>query len=301
MEPLLATALDAADAAAQIHLAHFGRIGLEGAREKGRSDFVSQVDLEAQAAAVSVIQHRFPDHRILAEENEPGALTHGSWPGDGSFLWIIDPLDGTTNFLHGHPFFAASVAVGRATRPGRKGEESGDGWGGGVRMATGPGRKREESGDGWDEGVRIGGVLEAGAVVAPRTGERWWAGRGRGAWKNGIPIQTSRRPSIQASLIGTGFPFKAPELLDRYLDQFQRILPRSGGIRRAGSAAMDLCHLAEGVLDAFWEEAYLSPWDVAAGLLILEEAGGVGSRADGTEIDLEPGSILAEPAITSGP
>ncbi|MBT8397521.1 MAG: hypothetical protein KJN92_11165, partial [Gemmatimonadetes bacterium] len=137
-----------------------------------------------------------------------------------------------------------------------------------------------------------GGVFEAGAVVAPRTGERWWARRGRGAFKNGLPIFVSSIRSMDAALIGTGFPFKEPELVPRYLQGFQRVLPASGGVRRAGSAALDLCYLAEGTLDGFWEEEYLSPWDVAAGLVILREAGGLATRLDGTEIDLENGSVL---------
>ena len=98
---------------------------------------------------------------------------------------------------------------------------------------------------------------------------------------------------MRTALIGTGFPFKEPGLVPRYLQEFQRVLPASGGVRRGGSAALDLCYLAEGILDGFWEEDYLSPWDVAAGLVILQEAGGLATRLDGSEIDLENGSILA--------
>lgn len=280
MDPLVATALEAAEAAARIHLRHFGRFRVEDAREKGRSDFVSMVDLEAQEAALAVIRSRYPGHRILAEEETggggeaggggPGALEPGDgggdtaarrWPEDGSHLWIVDPLDGTTNYLHRHPMFAASVAVGRLAP--------------------------EEEGAG---GV---GVLEAGAVVAPRTGERWWARRGGGAWKNGQPIRVSGVRSLRSALVGTGFPFKEPHLLPRYAEQFQRVLPASGGVRRGGSAALDLCYLAEGILDAFWEEDYLAPWDVAAGLVLVREAGGVASRLDGDGFDLEDGSALA--------
>jgi myo-inositol-1(or 4)-monophosphatase len=249
MDPLLDTALKAADAAAQLHREFFGKVGVEEADEKGKSDFVSRVDLESQAAALEVIQSAYPDHHILAEEGEE-SLNRG-WPGPDEFLWIIDPLDGTTNFLHGHPMFGASVAVGRA------------------------------------------GELEAGAVVAAVTQERWWAQRGGGAWKNGSRISVSDAPGLEKALVGTGFPFKEPEIIPRYLGQLGRVLPASGGVRRCGSAALDLCYLAEGILDAFWEEDYLSPWDVAAGLLILREAGGVASRMDGTSVDLADGSILA--------
>ncbi len=130
-------------------------------------------------------------------------------------------------------------------------------------------------------------------MVAARTGERWWARRGQGAFKNGLPIRVSSLRSVRAALVGTGFPFKEPDLVPRYLQELQRVLPASGGVRRGGSAALDLCYLAEGILDGFWEEDYLSPWDVAAGLVILREAGGIATRLDGSEIGLDDGSILA--------
>ncbi len=267
MDSLLSTALEAADAAARVHLLHFGEVGPDGAEEKAHSDFVSRVDLEAQEAALSVIRRRHPNHHLLAEEAGPGGegeTGDRAWPEDGEFLWIVDPLDGTTNYLHGHPQFAASVGVGRLV-----GQEAGG--------ASGPPLQ----------------VLEAGAVVAPRSGERWWARRGRGAFKNGLRIGVSPIRRLGTALIGTGFPFKEPDLVPRYLEQFRRILPASGGIRRAGSAALDLCYLAEGILDGFWEEDYLSPWDVAAGLVILQEAGGIATRLDGGPIGLENGSVLA--------
>jgi myo-inositol-1(or 4)-monophosphatase len=267
MDSLIATALEASEAAAGVHLFHFGRVGLDGAREKAHSDFVSRVDLEAQEAALSVIRRRHPNHRILAEEDPDrttGEEGQRVWPPDGEYLWIVDPLDGTTNYLHGHPHFAASVGVGRQ---GTKGQQ--------------------------EPGAEETAVLEAGAVVAPRTGERWWARRGHGAFKNGLRIQTSSIRSMETALIGTGFPFKEPGLVPLYLEEFQRVLPSSGGIRRTGSAALDLCYLAEGILDGFWEEDYLSPWDVAAGLVILTEAGGIATRLDGAAIDLANGSVLA--------
>jgi myo-inositol-1(or 4)-monophosphatase len=158
-----------------------------------------------------------------------------------------------------------------------------------------------EGADG-NSGLQLHGVLEAGAVVAPRTGERWWARRNRGAWKNGKAIGVSGIRRLEKALIGTGFPFKEPEIVPRYTDQLERVLPGTGGIRRGGSAALDLCYLAEGILDGFWEEDYLSPWDSAAGLMILSEAGGMASRLDGSVITLANGSILAgnSPAILDG-
>lgn len=263
MDPLLSTALEAAEAAAKVHLHYFGVVGLEGAQEKGHSDFVSRVDLEAQEAALGVIRRRHPGHGILAEEDTEEAdcpNQNRTRSGENEYLWIVDPLDGTTNYLHGHPQFAASVGVGRWPSTGSPEED------------------------------QI--VFEAGAVNAPRTGETWWAKRGEGAFKNGRTIQVSTLRSMGTALIGTGFPFKEPGLVPRYMEEFQRVLPSSGGIRRAGSAALDLCYLAEGILDGFWEEDYLSPWDVAAGLIILHEAGGLSTRIDGSGIDLENGSIL---------
>jgi myo-inositol-1(or 4)-monophosphatase len=271
MDSLLSTAVAAAEAAADVHQRYFGTVDLAEVEEKAPSDFVSNVDLEAQEAAISVILDRFPGHSVLAEEEGfSGAhpTTGGNaalrqertWPEDGTYLWVIDPLDGTTNYLHGHPAFGASVGVGRKTA--QRGEDF------------------------------LAG-LEAGAVVAPRTGERWWARRGEGAFKDGKPIRVSTLQSVEKALIGTGFPFKVPELAAHYAQELARVLPASGGVRRCGSAALDLCYLAEGILDAFWEEAYLSPWDIAAGLLILQEAGGVATRLDGSDLTLENGSVLA--------
>lgn len=228
---------------------------MEEAQEKAKSDFVTRVDLEAQEAALDVIRENHPDHSILAEEGDKGPGGSERFPGNGGRLWIVDPLDGTTNYLHRHPAFAASVGVWRS------------------------------------DGGKV--VMEAGAVVSPRTGERWWAYRGGGAWKNGEPIRVSGVRSLRTALVGTGFPFKEPELVPQYLAQLGRVLLASGGVRRCGSAAMDLCYLAEGILDAFWEEAYLSPWDIAAGLVILGEAGGFATRIGGGDFDLAPGSVLA--------
>jgi myo-inositol-1(or 4)-monophosphatase len=251
---LLHTARAAADAAAAIHRKWSHRVAPAEAVDKGRSDFVSRVDREAQDAALAVIQERHPQHRILAEEEGVGPDGPERWTGagdEGRPLWIVDPLDGTTNFLHGHPMYAASV------------------------------------------GVTVDGRPVAGAVVAPATGEEWWASAGGGAFRNGEPIRVSTVGSLPLALVGTGFPFKRPDLVPTYLEQFRRILLRSSGIRRGGAAALDLCYLAQGALDAFWE-AHLSPWDVAGGLAILSEAGGIWMRQDGSPLaPAEGGSVLA--------
>jgi myo-inositol-1(or 4)-monophosphatase len=248
MHELALTALAAADAAAAVHRRDRGRIVLEGATEKGRADYVSRTDVDAQAAALAVIRTRHPDHLVLAEEDErPVAERVAGW--DGSPMWVVDPLDGTANFLHGHPQYAASVAVAVDGRP------------------------------------------VAGAVVAPATGERWWAARGEGAFRGGVPIRVSPRRAMRDALVGTGFPFKLLERLPEYLGQLDRVLRGSAGVRRAGAAALDLCYLAQGSLDAFWE-LFLHPWDFAAGWLIVEEAGGVLAKDDGSPLELVDCGVL---------
>lgn len=255
MDELLRTALSAADAAARAHRRRSGRVGVAGATEKGYSDFVSQVDLEAQRAALAVIRERHPDHGILAEEDDAEDDTRfaaaGSRPaGESAPLWVVDPLDGTTNFLHSHPMYAASV------------------------------------------GVFVDGEPAAGAVVCSRTGERWWAARGSGAYKDGRRIRVSGHGDLRTALVGTGFPFKVLEMLPEYMSQLDRVLRSSAGIRRGGAAALDLCYLAQGTFDGFWE-LFLKPWDVAAGIVIVREAGGCVTRIDGSAVGLEEGSILA--------
>lgn len=247
MNPLLRTALEAAEAAARVHRRWAGRIEAGSAREKSRADYVSHADLEAQAAALAVIEQRHPDHGVLGEEaDEPVEARLARW--DGGPLWLVDPLDGTANFLHGHPFYCASVAVA------------------------------------------LGGRPVAGAVVSGSTGERWWASEGDGAFKGGRRIRVSPRGPLGHALVGTGFPFKRLELLPSYLGQLDRVLRATAGVRRAGSAALDFCYLAQGSLDAFWEEI-LMPWDFAAGIVIVREAGGVLTRPDGSALDIAPGGV----------
>ena len=259
----LATARSSADAAAEVHARwrdRLARSGLLGAavRDKGHADFVSKVDIEAQVAALAVIRERHPTHRILAEESADSGDPGSSSGGGGSAgtptrtpLWIVDPLDGTTNFLHGHPMFCASV------------------------------------------GLVVDGRPEVGAVTAVATGERWWGAPGEGAFRNGERIRVSGVEELRSALVGTGFPFKRLAELPRYLKEFGRVLPQCTGIRRGGSAALDLCYLAQGSLDAFWE-GHLSSWDIAGGLAILAQAGGCWSRPDGRPLTVaDGGPVLA--------
>jgi myo-inositol-1(or 4)-monophosphatase len=228
----------AADAAAAAHREGRGRIAPVDWGEKGRSDFVTEVDLEAERRIVETIQAEFPDHTILAEEGTGGKRSNsgGSGPDGASreqgVRWIIDPLDGTTNWLHGYPEYAVSIAAEDA------------------------------------EGLVVGLVLNSAI------GERFEAWRGGGATRDGIPIQVSGVARLELALVGTGFPFKKLEMMADYLASFERVLRRTSGIRRAGAAALDLCDLACGRLDAFFEY-WLMPWDVAAGALIVREAGGI--------------------------
>ena len=205
-----------------------------------------------------MIRDRHPDHAILAEEM--ALAEREDLVGRGGPVWVVDPLDGTTNFLHGHPMFASSVAL------------------------------------------TVDGVFVVGAVSQATTEERWWASAGEGAWwqgrrgenrlggKNRLAVTPAG--SLERTLIGTGFPFKALDLLPEYLTQFDRVLRGSSGVRRTGAAALDLCYVASGRLDAFWELA-LSPWDFAAGVVIAREAGGIVERVEGGPLTLDAGSVAA--------
>lgn len=256
---LLDAALAAARDAAVVHRAHLGRVRVDEWSEKGAADFVTHVDRQAEACIVSRLRPLFPGHRFLAEEEESERERDSGVSmaavRDGDWTWIIDPLDGTTNYLHGYPMYAVSIAVARH------------------------------------------GVLEAAVVVNSATDEAWQAVRGAGALLNGRPIQVSQIDRLARALIGTGFPFKALSLLPLYTQQFEAALRGTSGVRRAGSAALDLCHVATGWFDGFWELA-LAPWDVAAGTLMIREAGGMVTRLDGDEDVLGHGAILAgNPAI----
>jgi myo-inositol-1(or 4)-monophosphatase len=225
----LATALSAARAAAEVHRHYLGQVAAEAWTEKGSADYVTHVDREAEARIVEIIRRDQPGHEILAEE---AASEHPQEYKGAEWLWIVDPLDGTTNFLHGYPMYCASVALLHHGEP------------------------------------------FVGAVVSGSTSEEWAAVRGGGAFRNGQRIHVSDTTRFDRALIGTGFPFKYPRMIEKYVQQFERVMNHVSDIRRAGSAAVDLCHLASGYLDAFWE-LDLKPWDYAAGVLMIREAGGI--------------------------
>ncbi len=212
--------------------------------EKQRNDFVSEVDRDAESAIIDVLHTAYPDHGILGEE-------HGtSFKGD-EYTWIIDPLDGTTNFLHGVPHFAVSIGLMYRNR------------------------------------------LEHAVIIDPVRNEEFIASRGGGAQVNGRRIRVSTRHRLEDALLATGIPFKdVTTNLDAYMAMLTAFTRQCRGIRRAGSAALDLAYVAAGRADGFWELG-LKPWDMAAGVLLIHEAGGLVSDFVGTEHYMESGNIVA--------
>jgi myo-inositol-1(or 4)-monophosphatase len=247
MQPIVQIAIRAARRAGEVIRRQADRLDRIRVEEKAPHDFVSEVDRAAEAAIVEVIRAAHPDHAILAEEG--GLLAPAGAPGEER--WIVDPLDGTTNFLHGFPVYAVSIAFERR------------------------------------------GVLEAGVVYDPTRDELFVGSRGEGALLNDRRIRVAKRIHLDEALIGTGFPFRDFSRLGIYLEQFRALLPQVAGVRRAGSAALDLAAVAAGRLDGFFELG-LKPWDLAAGLLLIQEAGGV-ARSFGTEgtHPLESGDVIA--------
>lgn len=192
---------------------------------KGHNDWVTEVDRTAEALISEILLHGAPGSRVVGEELNP-------LPAHDGLVWIVDPLDGTTNYLHGYPQYAVSIAAA------------------------------------------VDGVLEAGAILDVPRERLYGAVRGGGAWMGDTRLAVSATRDPARALLGTGYPFKQLDHLDRYLEQFRRILPATSGVRRAGSAALDLADVAAGRLDGFWELT-LAPWDFAAGILLIREAGGI--------------------------
>lgn len=249
MHPMLNTAIRAARAAGTVILRHMDRIRDLPVDTKGRNDFVTEVDHQAEAAIIHHLQKAYPHHAILAEESGE----HGS---SQDFLWIIDPLDGTTNYLHGFPQYAVSIALQHR------------------------------------------GKLDQAVIYDPLKNELFTASRGSGAQLDGRRIHVSKQSRLEGALLGTGFPFKEMDRLDEYLESFRALITRTAGIRRAGAAALDLAYVACGRLDGFWEYG-LKPWDMAAGALLIEEAGGMVADMDGGTNYLQSGNIMGgTPRIT---
>ena len=221
--------------------------GLE-VRSKRMNDFVTKVDHAAEEAIIEIVRKAYPDHAVLAEES-------GETAGRAEYQWIIDPLDGTTNFIHGFPQYCVSIAI----------------------------RHRD--------------ALAHGVIYDPNKNELFTASKGRGAFLNDRRMRVSKCLRLADALVGTGFPFKEMERVDQYAKQLRAIMTTSAGIRRAGAAALDLAYVACGRLDAFWELG-LSKWDMAAGALMIQEAGGLVADLRGEDGYLESGEIAcATPKI----
>ncbi len=241
MQPMLNIAVRAARNAGNIIIRYVERTDTLSIRSKGRNDFVTEVDQAAEQEIIHTLRKAYPNHGILAEES-------GTRAGN-DYLWIIDPLDGTTNFLHGFPVFAVSIAL------------------------------------------QYRGRLELAVVYDPMRQELFTGIRGSGARLDDRRIRVSRQSALDGALLGTGFPFREQARLDLYLRMFKALFIESSGIRRAGAAALDLAYVAAGRLDGFWEMG-LQPWDMAAGALLIQEAGGIVTNLAGEPDFLDSGNIL---------
>lgn len=227
LNPMLNIAIKAARAAGAIINRASLDLDILKVNTKSPNDFVTEVDQAAEAAIIEILLTAYPGHGILAEES---GREHGS--RDSEYVWIIDPLDGTTNFIHGFPVYAVSIALAHR------------------------------------------GVVQQAVVYDPARNDLFYASKGRGAYLNDRRLRVSRRTRLQDSLIGTGFPFRKGDNFKRYVKMFEEVMQHCAGLRRPGAAALDLCYVAAGYYDGFFETG-LNPWDVAAGSLMITEAGGL--------------------------
>jgi myo-inositol-1(or 4)-monophosphatase len=244
---MLTIAVRAARKAGDLAVRYLDRLDRVEIGVKGHNDYVTEVDRRAEQIVIQTLQDAYPDHAFLGEES--------GQHGDGEYVWIIDPLDGTTNYLHGFPQFAVSIALQHR------------------------------------------GVLDQAVVYDPLRAELFTASRGAGAQLNNRKIRVSRPKDLQSSLLGTGLPFRDFSHLDEYLKTLRHFMTRCSGVRRAGAASLDLAYVASGRLDGFWEYG-LKSWDLAAGALLITEAGGLVGDLKGADGFLESGNICAgTPAI----
>jgi len=241
MHPMLNIAVKAARRAGTIINRAAQNLDILTVTQKTANEFVSEVDREAEQAIIKILLAAYPSHSILAEESGQA--------GRSEYQWIIDPLDGTTNFLHGFPQYAVSI------------------------------------------GLMHKGVLTQGVVYDPTRNDLFTTSRGHGAYLNDRRIRVSKRRQLDQSLIGTGFPFREFTLADDYLRIFRDMIRNTAGVRRAGSAALDLSYVAAGRLDGFWEFG-LKPWDMAAGVLLITEAGGLVGDLEGNDKFMASGNLV---------
>jgi len=243
MHPTLNVAIKAARRAGQIINRASLDVGHLKVSVKQQNDFVTEVDKAAEAVIIETLRETYPKHAILAEE------TGRSGQDDSEFQWIIDPLDGTTNFIHGFPQYAVSIAMAHK------------------------------------------GVLTHAVVYDPSRNELFTATKGAGAFLNDKRIRVSKRAKLDEALIGTGFPYRVFDHIEAYLAIFKEMTRRTAGVRRPGAASLDLAYVASGRLDGFWEFG-LSPWDMAAGALLISEAGGLVGDLAGEANYLASGNIV---------
>ena len=243
MEQYINTAKEAAAIGGKILMDALGSLQSEQVSLKGTNDYVTELDHKSEEAIIEHIKSVFPDHSICAEET--GFDGHSS-----EFQWIIDPLDGTTNYVHGIPFFSVTVAL-----------------------------------------VHHKEIL-AGVVLDPIRKEEFWAVKGEGAYLNDQQIHVGQKDSLHSTLLGTGFPWRSKQYWDAFIVSFNVFFENAAGVRRMGSAAIDLSYTACGRFDGFWEMK-LKPWDIAAGILILKEAGGIVTDFIGGSDYMESGNVVA--------
>jgi len=247
VQPLLNIAVRAARRAGDVIIRSLNRLESLTVTSKGRNDFVTEVDQAAEAEIIATVRRHYPHHAFLAEES-------GS-SGENETVWIIDPLDGTTNFLHGFPVFAVSIAVQQRGR------------------------------------------LEIGVIYDPMRQEVFTAARGAGAHLENHRMRVSRQRGLEGALLATGFPFREDErYADNYFAMFRMLASMTAGIRRPGSAALDLAYVACGRVDGFWEMG-LKPWDTAAGTLMIREAGGRVGTLGGDEYRLGANIVAGAPKV----
>ncbi|MSP28480.1 MAG: inositol monophosphatase [Methylococcales bacterium] len=239
---MLNTAIRAARSAGDLILRSIDKVSQLHVDQKGKNDYVSEVDRMVEREIINIIKTAYPDHGILAEES-------GAHAGN-DYVWIIDPLDGTTNFLHGFPQYAVSIAL------------------------------------------KHKGKLEVGVIYDPLRDELFTAKRGGGAMLNNRKLRVTQPNSLKGALLGTGFPFKTDLHLDAYVGMFRALTTECAGIRRAGSAALDLAYVAAGRLDGYWEIGIME-WDMAAGILLIKEAGGVATDFSFNDNYVESGNVIA--------
>ena len=241
MHPMLNIAIRAARSAGNLIVRSLQHVEHLEVTTKGLNDFVTDVDRLAEQEIINAIQKSYPDHAILAEES--------GVQGDDDTVWVIDPLDGTKNFLHGFPHYCVSI------------------------------------------GILVKGRMEHGVIYDPLRDELFSASRGDGVKLNDRRLRVTKRKELAGSLLATGFPFKYPQHLPAYLDTFKAVLPQVADVRRTGSAALDLAYVAAGRFDGYWEIG-LKKWDLAAGALMVEEAGGVVSDFTGGDNYFNSGNIV---------